>query len=190
MPSSMGKWIKKVSIQLYFKIILIKSLEMIPRGETNYSWKNISDIHAILCFKNTHSEKASPPPRPIYKFTDLAKGEFWRSQPWLYPLLFHLALHHSLVPERTDYDRQNCYYLMEKWKTFRERGILYLVITGYLDKCTFSEKSYRIKVKDTGLLVGLWSTQLMVLSLGKGPAWFGDISLEVPELSFPIFSSY
>ena len=57
---------------------------------------------------------------------------------------------------------------MEKWKTFRERGILYSVITGYLDKCTFSEKSYRIKVKDTGLLVGLRSTQLTVLSLGKG----------------------
>lgn len=69
----MGKWIKKVSIQLYFKIILIKSLEMIPRGETNYSWKNISVNTCNSLFKNTHSEKASPPPRPIYKFTDLAK---------------------------------------------------------------------------------------------------------------------
>lgn len=76
-------------------------------------------IHVIL-FKNTHSNKAFPPTAPIYKFKNLAKkGEVWGGVAYYASLLFLLVSHHSLVPERANYERENCYYLMEKWKTFR-----------------------------------------------------------------------
>lgn len=56
-------------------MILIKILEMIPRGETTYSWKSIT-INTSYLFKNTRSNNAFPP-----KFTNPniwgKKGRFW-----------------------------------------------------------------------------------------------------------------
>ena len=48
---------------------------MIPRGETNYSWKNISVNTCNSLFKNTHSEKAFPFPHPTPQFTN---SQIWQ----------------------------------------------------------------------------------------------------------------
>lgn len=73
-------------------------------------------IHVIL-FKNTHSNKAFPPP------PQFINSKIWQKRgrfvAYYASLLFLLVSHHSLAPERTNYERENCYYLMEKWKTFR-----------------------------------------------------------------------
>lgn len=39
-------------------MILIKILEMIARGETTYSWENVSINTSNSLFKKTHSNKA------------------------------------------------------------------------------------------------------------------------------------
>jgi hypothetical protein len=44
-----------IYLSIYFKIILIKFLEVIPREEITYNWKNIITNTSNTLFKNMHS---------------------------------------------------------------------------------------------------------------------------------------
>lgn len=141
---------------------------MIPRGETNYSWKSISVNTCNSLLKNTHSNKAFPTKLPNSKIW-WKKGEVWEVADSA-SFLFLLTSQHPPVPEQINYERQNFYFLMEKLKAFHR---MCYSLLGYRRvpgvKCIFSEKDAHVRTaKDTGHLVRLWSTQLKALSLGKG----------------------
>lgn len=57
-------------------MILIKILEMIPRGETTYSWKSITINTSYSLFKNTHSNNAFQKKNLQIQISGGKKGDF------------------------------------------------------------------------------------------------------------------